>query len=242
MAFAFAATYWARTEHIEVNKGEADYLLFRLCEAKVSPAIGALVVAGALAAAFSTTAALIAFVGTASTRYLYAPLRRLFDRPREMSDPHRRRAMAAGMGIGGIACTLLAWSPPALLVVPIIWGWELLTCTLLVPCLLACWWKRATRWGTLASMVVGGAVVLTQGWTGPVWKFPFYGSLIFLPLATLAHLAVSSLTPRDAGSGLLDTWHGFADPSDARLAGPVLPASLAVVSCLLLVLAWHGLH
>jgi Na+/proline symporter len=242
MAFAFAATYWADTSQITVAPGQADYLLFRMCEATVPAWIGALVVAGALAASFSTTAALIAFVGTVSARYLYPPVKRLLVGRRAVEEKERMKVMAVAMGLGGLACILLAWYPPRLLVVPIIWGWELLTCTFFIPCLFACWWRRATRWGTLASMVVGCLVVLTQGWTGPLLQLPFYGSLIFLPAAVIANVVVSWLTPPDRASELVGGWHGLPASAAEAYSGKLLPAALAGLSVLMLAFALTGIR
>ena len=240
MGFAFAATYWIKTTGMTIQPGQFDYVLFMLSEATVPNYIGALVVAGALAAGFSTTAALIVFCGTVAVSHIYAPLKKL-KKNGGIGNREKTIVMAIAMTIAGIACILLAWSPPALLVVPILWGWELLTCTLLIPCLFACWWKRATKWGTVASMLAGAMVVLTQGWTGPLIDVPFHGCLIFLPLAILVHIAVSYLTPPDRTRTLVDRWHGFADHSEKRYSGKLLPLLLGVLSFIMLVFALQGL-
>jgi Na+/proline symporter len=242
MAFAFAATYWTGTAGISIGNDQADYVLFMLCEATVPHYIGALVVAGALAAAFSTTAALIVFFGTASVTHVYEPIKKLVKNSRGISDREKTMAMAIAMTIAGMACVFLAWSPPHLLVVPIIWGWELLTCTFLIPCLFACWWKRATKWGTLASILAGAMVILTQGWTGPIFPLPFYGSLIFLPVATIVNIAVSYLTRSDLARTQVDGWHDFADHSEKRYSSNVLPVALGVLSILMLIFGLSGLH
>ncbi len=237
MAFAFAATYWVQQNGVAVDKGQADYLLFRLCEATTHPALAALIVAGALAASFSTMAALLIFCGTVAVRYVYAPVKLRLRKGTDVTEAERRRVMAVAMALAGVASVLLAWRPPALLVVPIIWGWEILSCTLFIPCLLAVWWKRATRWGTIASMAVGMGVVLTQGWTGPVVKLPFYGSLLVLPLACLAHIAVSCLTPPDPERTQVDRWHGHPEADETRYNSVVLPVLLSASSLALLLLA-----
>jgi|GEM_PF-6115080 len=241
MGFAFAATYWTKAAGITIGEVQADYLLFMLCEATVPNYVGAFVVAGALAAEFSTLAVLILFCGTVSVSHIYEPLKKFVGGNRGVGDRERVMVMAAAMTIAGMVCVLLAWSPPPLLVVPIIWGWELLTCTFLIPCLFACWWKRATRWGTLASMLSGLMVILTQGWTGPVFSLPFYGSLVFLPVAILVHIAVSYLTRPDPASRQVDSWHGFVDSSERRYSGNLLPVALGIVSILVLVFGVQGL-
>jgi len=237
MGFAFAATYWIRTSGIVIGQGQADYVLFMLCDATVPNYIGAIVVTGALAAAFSTLASLIVFCGTVGVTHIYEPLKKLVKNSREISGREKTTVMVIAMAMAGVVCILLAWSPPYLLVVPIIWGWELLTCTLLVPCLFACWWKRATRWGTVASILTGAMVVFTQGWSGPMLILPFYGCLIFLPLAILVHIIVSYLTPPDSARTLVDIWHGFADYSEKRYSGNLLPLTLGILSILMLIFA-----
>ncbi len=242
MAFAFAATYWAQSIGFVVEPGRADYLLFDMVERILPAPMGALVVAGALAASFSTAAVLIAFCGQVAVNNVVVPLRKtLLHKHNDLPDKSRIQVMAWTIGIVGVLCIVLSWSPPALLVAPIMWGWELLTCTLLVPAFFACWWKRATKWGTIASMLVGCLVVLTQGWTGPVISFPFYGSLVFLPLALLTNIVVSLLTPVDAQSSLVDGWHGLVGgqhSSGSRYNSKALPLLLAGASICLLVLVY----
>lgn len=242
MGFAFAALYWITAAGITIGPGQADYVLFMLAEATVPDYIAALVVAGALAAAFSTTAALINFCGTVSVTHIYEPIKKLVGKAdRGVTDKEKTTVAAIGIIVAGIVSIILAWSPPQLLVVPILWGWELLTCTLLIPCLFAFWWKRATKWGTVASFLIGAMVILTQGWTGPLLVLPFHGSLIFLPLATLAHIAVSYLTTPDSTRILVDSWHGFVDYSEKRYSGILLPIMLGGISILILVFALEGL-
>jgi len=237
MAFAFAATYWVQQNGVSVGKGQADYLLFRLCEATTHPALAALVVAGALAASFSTMAALLIFCGTVAVRYFYAPAKQWLRAGADVTEAERKQVMAVAMALAGVGSVLLAWRPPDLLVVPIIWGWEILSCTLFIPCLLAVWWKRATRWGAVASMAVGTCVVLTQGWTGPVFKLPFYGSLVVLPLACLAHIVVSCLTPPDPARALVDCWHGHSEALETRYNSALIPVLLSAAGAALLLLA-----
>ena len=66
---------------------------------------------------------------------------------------------------------------------------------------------------------------------------PFYGCLIFLPLAILVHIIVSYLTPPDSARTLVDIWHGFADYSEKRYSGNLLPLTLGILSILMLIFA-----
>ncbi|NHV97815.1 MAG: sodium:solute symporter family protein [Thaumarchaeota archaeon] len=241
MGFAFAATYWIKTSGIVIEQDKADYVLFMLCDAMVPSYISALVVAAALAAAFSTLASLLAFCGIVAVTHIYEPLKKLVKKSNVFFEGEKTTIMVIATAVAGTVCTLLAWSPPSLLVVPIMWGWELLTSTLLIPCVFALWWKRATKWGSVASIMVGAMVVFTQGWTGPLLKMPFYGCLVFLPLSALVHIIISYLTPPDSTRTLLDIWHGFADYSERRYSSKLLPLTFGIVSILMLWFASTGL-
>jgi len=241
MALAFAATYWIKTTGIVIKPEQADYALFMVCDALTHPLIAAYVVYSSFVEAISTITTLIIFCGTVGVTHVYIPLKKLVKKSVETSDRERKIALAIAMTITGIAFTFITLSPPTLLAIPILWGWELLTCTLLIPCFFAFWWKRVTRWGVLASILTGAMVILTQGWTGPLIKLPFYGCLVFLPLATLVNVIVSYLTPPDSARTLVDRWHGFTDYSEKRYSGNLLPVSLGILSILMLIFALIGL-
>ena len=229
MGCAFVGSYWASTVGIERSK--ADYVLFMMTKQLCPDEITGLLLAGGLCAAISTLSALVLFASTVIVHDLYS---KMLKRRKSVSANLMRLATA----MLGIICVVLALRPPMLLVTPILWGWELLA-SAFVPSLVATyWWKKTSKPGVLASIAVGAILTaLTQKWSGPIIKVPFYGALIALPSSTITLIAISLLTRRVNERLKIDQWHGWKRYEEWRYNEKVLPLMFLAFSAMLLIYA-----
>ena len=229
MGCAFVGSYWASVAGIEESK--ADYVLFMMSKQLCPNEITGLLLAGGLCAAISTLSALVLFASTVIVHDLYSKMLKR----RGGTNVALMRLTTA---ILGVVCVALALRPPMLLVTPILWGWELLA-SAFVPSLVATyWWKKASKPGILASITVGAVLTaLTQKWTGPVIKVPFYGALIAMPSSTITLIATSLLTNRVNERLKVDQWHGWRDYKEERYGGKAMPLALLACSIALLTYA-----
>lgn len=230
MAYAISTSYWIATTGAKVSP---DYALFTMAQAYISPWIAALLVVGGFGAAISSVGSMLMFYGTAISHDL-------MDLVRTSTDREKLIMSYAATGLAAVFGILIAWHPPLLLATPIIWGWELLTVSIAPAVLMTIWWKRTHKWGVWIAIPVGAILTLmTQGWTGPVFKLPFYGSLITLPIAFLIITVVSLFAPKEGAehTGWVDKLHGWKSSSETRYNGNVFSAVTLVASALILVWA-----
>lgn len=228
MAYAFSSSYWVATTGAKVSP---DYILFTMAEHYVQPWVTGLLLMGGLAAAISTLAAMLIFYGTAIAHDIYTLVKKASEKEKLVMS----YVATAACGLLGI---LVALHPPRLLVTPIIWGWELASVTFNPCVIMLLWWKRTHRWGVWAAIVVSGILTLmTQGWTGPIIKLPFFGGLITMPIGFLIIIIVSLLAPREQKeyTDWVDKIHGWKTSHDKRYNGLVLPFALGAL-CLLVII------
>ena len=164
---------------------------FARVAAEVLPAgVLGLVLAAALAAVMSTASAGLLASSTILANDVYAGLFR------------RGHAGAGGYNASRLATLLVG---VAVLVISVVVSdvvgaltvaYNLLVGALFVPILGALFWKRATGTGALASMLVGGVVVVgLMAWQGLLANSPIYVGLL---ASLVTFVVVSLLTPRSS--------------------------------------------
>jgi cation/acetate symporter len=159
--------------------------------------IAGLVAAGGLAAALSTADGLLLAIANALSHDVYY----------QMIDPKAsttRRLTVARVLLVLVALlgAYLASFRPAVIVAMVAWAFSLAAAGLFVPLVLGIWWKRTTKAGACAGMIVGFGVCLyyligTQfGGMELWWGVKNISSALFgLPLCLIVTVAVSLMTP-----------------------------------------------
>ncbi len=159
--------------------------------------IAGLVAAGGLAAALSTADGLLLAIANALSHDVYY----------QMIDPKatttRRLTVARVLLV--LVALVGAYSAsfrPAVIVAMVAWAFSLAAAGLFVPLVLGIWWKRTTKAGACAGMIVGFGVCLyyligTQfGGMELWWGVKNISSALFgLPLCLIVTVAVSLMTP-----------------------------------------------
>ena len=88
---------------------------------------------------------------------------------------------------------MLLWRTPQFLAIFMAMGTTGLGTAILAPIVLGLYWKRGTKWGTLAS-IIGGPTVYLFGIKIMGWAWVYAGALAFI-LGTVLYVIVSLATP-----------------------------------------------
>ncbi|MDQ7794740.1 MAG: cation acetate symporter [bacterium] len=250
-AMGFAGVYYVARTGVAIAPVDADKLVFILTQALTNNWWLALTVAGALAASLSTVAGLLMIMGTGLVHDLYAVVRP------GLSDDRKLTLSIWTMAAVGVACTLLSIRPPQFILVTIMWAFGIAGASLGVPITLGIWWKRATREGAAAAMIVGFltsfipyVMIEIQKLSPMVISRFFYGPLGWVkviawsvPLSFMAMIVVSWLTkpPPLEARQQVDAMHGWPDYREERYQGKGLPITV-IVLCALIMLSVTTLY
>jgi len=126
--------------------------------------LGGAIIAAPFAAIMSTVDSFLLLISSCLVRDLY---QRSFN-PHVSEKAVKRMTYAVTAGIGILVCWI-ALSPPAFLQYIIVFTGQGLACCLLVPMVLALFWRRSTAMGAMASMLAGFVVFISLyivGWVG----------------------------------------------------------------------------
>ena len=106
----------------------------------------------------------------------------------------------------GVISLGIALRPPALVLVLTAFSWAVIASTCLWPILAGIYWKGATRWGVLTSMIGGAAVALI--WTAMGAPFDIHGFLPGIGIGLILLILISRFTPKPSLSHLSRIWKG----------------------------------
>lgn len=243
-AMGFAGVYYMATKGLTLADINADAMVFTLTQVLAGNGWMALAVAGAVAAGISTIAGLLMIMGTGLVYDLYAVIKP------NISDDRLLKMSSKTMLAIGIVVTLLSLRPPAFILVTVMWAFAIAGASFGVPMILGIWWKRATKEGALAGMLVGfltsfGPYILIEmmGWHPTQIHYLFYGPLgwvkvmaFSIPLAFIVTIVVSWLTkePPLEVKKQVDMMHGWKDYEERRYNGKALPIAIVVISLLIM--------
>jgi SSS family transporter len=155
----------------------------------VMPAWGSAVfLAAVIAAGMSSFAAVLIVAVSSLVKDLWR------DTFRARPDPKRQVLVSrlASVAIGLIAL-VVAIKPPAMILVITGFAWAAIASTTLWPYALGLYWRRATRAGTLASMV--GGCVVALAWMIAGNPFQLHGFIPGMAISLLLYVFVSLATP-----------------------------------------------
>jgi SSS family solute:Na+ symporter len=149
-----------------------------------------LVLAAALAAIMSTASAGLLASSTILANDVYAGLfRRGGEGHAGAAEYNASRLATLLVGVVVLAISVIVSDVVGALTV----AYDLLVGALFVPIIGALFWRRATGTGALASMLVGGVVVVgLMAWQGLLANSPIYGGLL---ACLVTFVVVSLLTP-----------------------------------------------
>ena len=166
-----------------------DHAVPVLAKAVLSPWGSAVFLAGVIAAGMSTFAAVLIITSTAVVRdFVGGGL------GRKLSNRAELRWSRIVSVVVGLVSLGVALKPPDLVLVLTAFSWAVIASTCLWPMLFGLYWKRATRWGAVASMVGGLSTALV--WIALGSPFGLHGFIPGLAAGLVALVIVSLLTKR----------------------------------------------
>lgn len=164
-----------------------DNVIPTLALSVLSPVLAGIFIAGVLSAIMSTASNLFLVVGASISRDIlktYAP--KVYDKKPVMYD---RLATLLVLAVS----LAIALNPPAIIFHIIVFAFTMIALTFLMPMLGLIYWKKATKQGALAAMLVGAVFI-------PVWSFigePGLPALLIAMIAApLLFIVISLMTQR----------------------------------------------
>jgi SSS family solute:Na+ symporter len=182
-----------------------DLAIPMLTKTVLNPWGGAIFLAGVLAAGMSTFASVLIIVSAAIVKDLRGSQG---SAPRTAADGARDVLLGrlASMA-AGVVSLVIAFRPPALILVVTAFSWAVIASACLWPVVLGVYWKRGTREGAITSMVAGTATSL--GWMIARMPFGIHG---FIPgvLVSLVVFVAVSLATRPTAPALVEKAWGLS--------------------------------
>ncbi|MFE0026208.1 sodium:solute symporter [Amycolatopsis sp. NPDC059021] len=175
--------------------GSAQDAFATIVERLLPTGVRGLVLAAALSAMMSTASGALIACSTVSTSDLLSKV----GLRKGSGEVHRNRITTLVLGLAAIGIAMIVDDVVDALTI----AYDILVGGLLVAIVGALFWKRGTRQGAYASMIVGTVVVITfMIVDGVDANSPIYWGL---GASLVAYVAVSLATPRTSSS-ILDTW------------------------------------
>jgi len=161
----------------------------------------------------------------------------------------------------GIVSILLAFKPPAFLVVSILWAFGLAASVSAPLVIMGVWWKEANGYGAISAATIGGLVyLLFSPYIAPnivlsgdalTDSLGLSGALLAAPLSFLVLIVVSYVTnripslavhiPIDKNNELIERIHGWNTVNKERYAsngGAFIIAGLCSIVAIWAILPW----
>ncbi len=138
-----------------------DEVMPRLCTKLANPYVAGLILAAPYGAVMSTVSGFLLLVASGLVRDFYQRFFRPLANDRELA-----KASYAATALVGVIVTIAALKPPEYLQLVIIFSGTGMAAAFLVPALMACFWRRATAVGALASMATGVGTTIALYATG----------------------------------------------------------------------------
>jgi len=188
-----------------------DHINPMLAMTMLPAGLGGLVFAGIISAAQSTIATMVLVVSSALLRHIYS-----FVKPTATPAELKRVTMLLTLLVGALAFILALTSPPALefIIILAIGG---TMAALFWPIIFGLYWRRANKYGAIASMIVGLATYsIDKLKILPISSVLFGGSDPVIPglvFSLIAFLIATYLTPPPSRRAIQLFW-GATPPED----------------------------
>jgi SSS family solute:Na+ symporter len=182
-----------------------DLAIPMLTQKILNPWGGAIFLAGVMAAGMSTFASVLIVVSSAVAQDLWG-------RPRDTRSGtgsrggEKRQILFGRLAsiIAGLVSLVIAYHPPALILVVTAFAWAVIASACLWPVVLGVYWKRGTRAGAFSSMIVGTATAL--GWLAAKNPFGLHGFIPGVGVSLVVFVVVSLLTRPPAAQLVARAW------------------------------------
>ena len=172
---------------LPVQFDSADWVFPLLIMEYIPPFVGALILAGAAAAACSTYDAMLLLCTSSVTYDMY----KNFINP-DMDEKNLKTASQIVSAVIGVISIIVTFYPPKFLLIMSSLVWGLFAATYFVPVVAGMYWKDATKEGGIASVIVGLVVVVyCQLKFGTA---PIHPAAYAVPASLVAMVVVSKLT------------------------------------------------
>ncbi|WP_160061672.1 sodium:solute symporter family protein [Natronorubrum halalkaliphilum] len=248
---AFAGVYWLGQEGYEVAEADFDKMIFYLNFAFSGDTVTGYVVAGAIAGGLSTVSGHMLAISAAVAN----DITEAFEL--DITEDRKTQFGYASVIGAGLVVALIALSPPAFLVVSILWAFAVSAAAITPTIVLGVWSARVNRYGAIASSIVGffTVVILSPhalggigaGAEGLTADLGIDAIMIAFPLSILTFVGVSlaaeridslDVDPADNRS-LINEMHGYPDDGTERFNSAMPLIALAV---LMLPILWWGIQ
>jgi SSS family solute:Na+ symporter len=177
-----------------------DLAIPMLTQKVLNPWGGAIFLAGVMAAGMSTFASVLIVVSSAAVRDLWG-------RADKKTAAHDKREILFGRiasVVAGLVSLVIAYHPPALILVVTAFAWAVIASACLWPVVLGVYWRRGTRAGAFSSMIVGSVTAL--GWLAAKNPLGLHGFIPGVAVSLIVFVVVSLLTKPPAPELVARAW------------------------------------
>lgn len=248
---AFAGVMWIETQGIAIEEADYDKMIFYLNFAFNNDAITGFVVAGAIAGGLSTVSGHMLAISAAVANDVTEAF--------ELDVTEDRKTQFGYVSVlaAALVIALIALSPPAFLVVSILWAFAISAAAITPVIVLGVWSARVNRYGAIASSVVGFFVILIlsphafsgigAGGEGMTASLGMDAVMIGFPVAIITLVVVSLLAETipalkvdpDDNRALINEMHGYPEDGTERFTSAV---PLIILALLMLPILYWGIQ
>ncbi len=252
-AVAFAGVMWLTQEGLIDTVDEADFdkMIFYLNFAFSGDTITGYVVAGAIAGGLSTVSGHMLAISAAVANDVIEAFEL------EITEDRKTQFGYVSVIAAGLVVALIALSPPAFLVVSILWAFAISAAAITPVIVLGVWSARVNRYGAIASSIVGFVTVVVlsphafgaigAGGEGLTADLGIDAIMIAFPLSMLTFIVVSLVAERidslgvdpESNRALINEMHGYPDDDVERFTSAV---PLLILALLMLPILWWGIQ
>jgi len=241
-AVGFAGVIWTQQQGIEVPASDLDKMVFFLNFAFNGNTVTGYVVAGAIAGALSTVSGHMMAISAAVVEDLVEVFKP------DLPEARKTRLGAVTIAGAGFLIALVALSPPAFLVVSILWAFSITAATITPVLVLGVWSSRVNEYGALVSSLVSVVFVIvvsphvfpsiTIGPGGITSAIGLDAAFVAVPLSVILLVVVSLAAERvgavdvdpEANQALVNEMHGYPADGRERFASAWPLVALAVLA------------
>ena len=248
---AFAGVMWVTEAGYDVAEADFDKMIFYLNFAFSGDTITGYVVAGAIAGGLSTVSGHMLAISAAVANDVIEAFEL------EVTEDRKTQFGYASVIAAGLIVALIALSPPAFLVVSILWAFAISAAAITPAIVLGVWSARVNRYGAIASSVVGFLTVLVlsphalggigAGAEGLTADLGIDAIMIAFPLSIITFVVVSLVAERidaldvdpESNRSLINEMHGYPDDGVERFTSAT---PLLILALLMLPILWWGIQ
>lgn len=183
---------------VNPNVSQGDYVIPMLLSTLLPPALGGIVIAGAVAAIQSTVAAFLIIIASTIVKDLYKTL----INP-NLSEEKENRGNLIFTVIAAVIAIIMAMFPSDYLQMIVNFAIGGLAAGFFFPLFLGLYWKKATPAAAIAGTISGTVVYILAN----VISTPIHPILLAFAISGILMIVISPITPK-VKRGILEVWFG----------------------------------